>query len=271
LKKIKLINLIKGVFKNMKDLIKIKVNKNQEQIVDGREFHGFLEIGTPYKKWFDRMCEYGFDREIDYVEISTIGQSCLTPDNGRPQTNHAIKLDMAKEIAMIQRSEKRKQARQYFIEVEKQFKQQVLDTQALSPQLQLLINIELEQKQIKQDIADTKQDIQGIRDVVALNSTNWREDTSRLIATMARKLGNLSHIQDLRRESYEILEQRMACRLGIRLTNKKKTQAENGVCKSKRDKLNNLDVIADDKKLTEGYVAIIKDMAVKYGAIDKIN
>jgi len=57
----------------------------------------------------------------------------------------------------------------------------------------------------------------------------------------------------------------MACRLGIRLTNKKKTQAENGVCKSKRDKLNNLDVIADDKKLTE--VAIVKEMAIKYGVV----
>lgn len=53
--------------------------------------------------------------------------------------------------------------------------------------------------------------------------------------------------------------------LGIRLTNKKKTYAMNGVCKSKIDKLNQLDVIADDPKLIEGYIAIIKEMAVKYG------
>ncbi|WP_315168742.1 antA/AntB antirepressor family protein [Metaclostridioides mangenotii] len=260
----------------MNNLIKIEVNENQEQLVSGRDLHEFLEVESNYTTWFGRMCEYGFIKDTDYGEFWSDSKNGNAVEYlGSPQKmsamgyiiQHAIKLDMAKEIAMIQRSERGKQARQYFIEVEKQFKQQALDTQALSPQLQLLINIELEQKQIKQDIADTKQDIQGIRDVVALNSTNWREDTSRLIATMARKLGNISHIQDLRRESYEILEQRMACRLGIRLTNKKKTQAENGVCKSKRDKLNNLDIIADDKKLTEGYVAIVKEMAIKYGVV----
>jgi anti-repressor protein len=218
------------------------------------------------------MCDYGFVENTDYVAVS---QKRLTAQGNETEyTDHAIKLDMAKEIAMIQRSEKGKQARQYFIEVEKKFKQLSLDTTQLSPELQMfnslykaIANTELKQKQLEQDIEYNKQDIQGIRDVVALNSTNWREDTSRLIATMARKLGNLSHIQDLRRESYEILEQRMACRLGIRLTNKKKTQAENGVCKSKRDKLNNLDIIADDKKLTEGYVAIVKEMAIKYGVV----
>jgi anti-repressor protein len=218
------------------------------------------------------MCDYGFVENTDYVAVS---QKRLTAQGNETEyTDHAIKLDMAKEIAMIQRSEKGKQARQYFIEVEKKFKQLSLDTTQLSPELQMfnslykaIANTELKQKQLEQDIEYNKQDIQGIRDVVALNSTNWREDTSRRIATMARKLGNLSHIQDLRRESYEILEQRMACRLGIRLTNKKKTQAENGVCKSKRDKLNNLDIIADDKKLTEGYVAIVKEMAIKYGVV----
>ncbi|WP_024621106.1 antA/AntB antirepressor family protein [Metaclostridioides mangenotii] len=254
----------------MNNLIKIEVNENQEQLVSGRELHEFLEIKTRYNDWFERMVGYGFVENTDYVAITQ--KRVTAQGNEIEYTDHAIKIDMAKEISMIQRSEKGKQVRLYFIEAENKYKQLSLDTTQLSPELQMfnslykaIANTELEQKQIKQDIADTKQDIQGIRDVVALNSTNWREDTSRLIATMARKLGNLSHIQDLRRENYEILEQRMACRLGIRLTNKKKTQAENGVCKSKRDKLNNLDVIADDKKLTE--VAIVKEMAIKYGVV----
>lgn len=66
---------------------------------------------------------------------------------------------------------------------------------------------------------------------------------------------------------YKLLEQRMGVALGIRLTNKKKTMALNGVCKSKIDKLNQLDVIADDKKLIEGYIAIVKEMAIKHGAV----
>jgi len=140
-----------------------------------------------------------------------------------------------------------------------------LNTQALSPQLQLLINIELEQKQIKQDVAENKKELQGIRDVVALNSTNWKADSSRIISTIAGKLGDFSHIKDIRNEIYKQLEQRAACDLKRRLTFKRQRLADNGVCKSKRDKLNNLDVIEDDKRLIEVYVAIVKEMAIKYG------
>lgn len=255
----------------MNNLIKIEVNENQEQLVSGRELHEFLEIKTRYNDWFGRMCEYGF---VENTDFGLVTQKCETNNPKNPVTeiqDHAIKLDMAKEIAMIQRSEKGKQARQYFIKVEKEFKQQALNTQALSPQLQALINIELKQKQMEQDIADTKQDVRGIRDVVALNSTNWKSDSSRIISSIAGKLGDFSHIKDIRNEIYDQLEQRMACRLSIRLTNKRKTMAENGVCKSKRDKLNNLDVIADDKKLIEGYVAIVKEMAIKYGVANTLN
>ena len=60
----------------------------------------------------------------------------------------------------------------------------------------------------------------------------------------------------------------MHAALNIRLTNKRKTMALNNVCKSKLDKLNILDVIADDPKLIEGYISVIKDMAIKYGIAD---
>ena len=146
-----------------------------------------------------------------------------------------------------------------------------LNTQALSPQLQELINIELKQKQMEQDIAENKQEIQDIRDVVSLSSTNWKSDSSRIISSIASKLGDFSHIKDIRNQIYDQLEQRAACNLNIRLTNKRYRQAENGVCKSKRDKLNNLDVIADDKKLIEVYVAIVKEMAIKYGVANTLN
>lgn len=102
----------------MKELIKIEINKNQEPIVNGRELYQVLEIKTPYTQWFDRMKEYGFSENIDFVSLS---QNCEKPQGGRPEINHAIKLDMAKEIAMIQRNEKGKEVRQYFIQVEKDF------------------------------------------------------------------------------------------------------------------------------------------------------
>ncbi|MCT1450615.1 antA/AntB antirepressor family protein [Corynebacterium sp. p3-SID1194] len=89
------------------------------QAVMGRDLHTFLEVRTPYDKWMPRMLEYGFVAGQDFStkmsETSHLG--------GRPRTDHIVTLDMAKEIAMIQRTDRGKQARQYFIEVEKRARQ----------------------------------------------------------------------------------------------------------------------------------------------------
>ena len=103
------------------ELIRIEVNEMQEPVVSGRELHETLGIATQYTKWFERMIEYGFIENQDYVLVS---QKCQTNNPKNPFTtiiDHAIKLDMAKEIAMIQRNKKGKQIRQYFIQVEKDF------------------------------------------------------------------------------------------------------------------------------------------------------
>lgn len=149
---------------------------------------------------------------------------------------------------------------------------QSLNTSELSPELQMFKQIfdtvvkqQLENKQIKAAVEETKEEIQGIRDIVAINSTNWRKDTSALINKMALKLGGYENINILREESYRILEERAHTRLSVKLTNKRRRMAEEGVCKSKRDKLNKLDVIADDSRLLETYLAIVKEMAIKYG------
>ncbi|MCH1974724.1 ORF6N domain-containing protein [Muricomes sp. OA1] len=135
----------------------------------------------------------------------------------------------------------------------------------LSPQLQFLINVELEQKRQAEKLEEVDRKVDSIKEVIALRPNAWRKDTGVIINKIAYSLGGAEHIRAVREESYKILEERMHVALGIRLTNKKKTYAMNGVCKSKIDKLNQLDVIADDPKLIEGYIAIIKEMAVKYG------
>lgn len=149
---------------------------------------------------------------------------------------------------------------------------QAFNTSELSPELQMfnqmfkaIANNELEQKKLKEAVEETKEEIKGIREVVAINSTDWRKDTSSLISKIALKLGGYENINVLREESYKNLEQRISVQLSIRLTNKRRRMAEEGVCKSKRDKLNKLDVIADDKKVLETYLAIVKEMAIKYG------
>lgn len=134
----------------------------------------------------------------------------------------------------------------------------------LSPELQVLINLEIRQKELEASITENKQEIQDMRDVIRLDTTSWRKDTSDLINKIAHSMGGYEHIKLLREESYKLLNDRMGVALGIRLTNKRRRMADEGVCKSKRDKLNYLDIIAEDKKLIEGYVAIIKEMAIKY-------
>jgi Rha family phage regulatory protein len=153
----------------------------------------------------------------------------------------------------------------YVTKFEEMEKELTAPMQNLSPQLQLLISMELKQNEMQKEITENKEAVQSIRDVVSLNTTSWRIDSAVLIGKMAHEMGGPEHIRDLRKESYKLLDTRMGVSLEIRLTNKRRRMAEVGVCKSKRDALNPLDVIAEDKKLVEGYVAIMKDMAIRYG------
>ncbi|MBU9788580.1 antA/AntB antirepressor family protein [Lentilactobacillus sp. G22-6] len=105
----------------MDQLIKI-LKHDDEMVVSGRDLHDFLEVDTPYRIWIQRMIEYGFHENADYISFE---QKSTKPQGGRPQVDHALKLDMAKEIAMIQRTDKGKQARQYFIRVQKAYQKQV--------------------------------------------------------------------------------------------------------------------------------------------------
>lgn len=98
----------------------LRVNYDSDRItLSARELHEFLEIKTKYKDWFPRMVAYGFDENVDY---RTMAQKRATAQGNETTYNdHEITLDMAKEIAMIQRSEKGKQVRQYFLELERKW------------------------------------------------------------------------------------------------------------------------------------------------------
>ena len=92
------------------------MSKNDEQYVSGRDLHMFLEIKTPYTQWFERMCDYGFTENLDYVGLS---QKCEKPLGGRPQQDHNLTIEMAKQLCMLARNDKGREAREYFIAVEK--------------------------------------------------------------------------------------------------------------------------------------------------------
>jgi anti-repressor protein len=96
----------------MNDLIVINY-ENERPTVSGRELHEALGIETPYRIWFPRMCEYGFTEGEDYTPYNFVH-----PQNKQEITDHQLTIPMAKELCMIQRNDKGRQYRQYFIKIE---------------------------------------------------------------------------------------------------------------------------------------------------------
>lgn len=101
----------------MNELIKVTYD-NDRATVSGRELHEKLEIKTPYTQWFERMAEYGFVENEDYVGLS---QKCEKPSGGRPSVDHQMTIEMAKQICMIQRTDAGRRYREYFLEIERKW------------------------------------------------------------------------------------------------------------------------------------------------------
>jgi phage anti-repressor protein len=102
----------KRVNESMNEIIQINYD-NDRPTVSAKDLHDFLGVKTAYKDWFPRMCEYGFIEGQDFC--SFLSEST----GGRPAQDAQLTIDMAKELCMLQRNERGKQARQYFIQLEK--------------------------------------------------------------------------------------------------------------------------------------------------------
>ena len=128
----------------MSALIPIIPGDDGQQAVSGRALHKFLGPKARYNDWFPRMVEYGFTEGEDYVLTSEY----VPGANGREyeQQNHILTLDMAKEVAMIQRTDRGRQARQYFLECEKEAKAPAFDPNTITRAeiLQMALNAETE-------------------------------------------------------------------------------------------------------------------------------
>ena len=127
----------------MSELIPIVDQGDDVQAVMGRDLHAFLEVKSNYKDWFPRMVAYGFEEGKDYVLKI---EHTPSPAGMKEKKNHIITLDMAKHLAMIQRTDRGRQAREYFIECEKLARQPRVDVSQLTRMelLQIAMNAEEE-------------------------------------------------------------------------------------------------------------------------------
>jgi phage anti-repressor protein len=186
----------------MSDLIKI----NENNKIDGRELHEFLQIETPFKKWIDRMiADYGFTENTDFW--TKLSEST----GGRPATEYELSIGMAKEISMIQRTERGKQARLYFIECEKRAKELskpkttaellVEHAQAYLEQERRMAQIEVTQKEQEQRLLEVESKQATIDKnhytIVGYAHLMGISGVTRSVAnTLGRKASKLSHKQN---------------------------------------------------------------------------
>lgn len=244
----------------MNELIKTITRDDGTIAVSGRELHDFLEVDTPYTQWFDRMIDYGFTENTDFKGLS---QKSEKPIGGRPRIDHVMTLDMAKEVAMIQRTDRGKQARQYFIEIDKQAHH---DMTGLSPATRAAVAATqaLAAQERRLNRVDAK--VNAISDIVSISTMDWRRATRDIITKIAHMRGD--DYQATRKDIYKDVEQRGGYSLSTRLTNLRNRMAGEGQSLSKRNKTNKVDVIGNDKRLIEIYMAVVKDHAIKYRVWD---
>ena len=149
-----------------KELINV-TNQNGELLVNARELHEALGIGKDFSTWIKSMIKYGFDESVDFTKFEVFPQN--GEKGGRPKIEYILKLDMAKEICMLQRNELGKQFRKYFIECEKQLREVNIQPKFELPQnyleaLKALVQSEEEKivlidenNQLKDEVEDLKE------------------------------------------------------------------------------------------------------------------
>lgn len=156
----------KGV--NMQELIKVDYSDSNRPTVLGRDLHEMLGVETPYRLWFPRMCEYGFSDGVDYTPYNFVH-----PQNHQEITDHQLTIPMAKELCMLQRTERGKECRQYFIQIEEEWNK---------PELLMARALHAADEQIKRLTAKVKSDAPKVLFADAVEASH----TSILVGELAK-------------------------------------------------------------------------------------
>ncbi len=128
--------------------------------------------------------------------------------------------------------------------------------------LEMMFKVQKEQEQFNEEM---KREITGIRNIVGIETKNWRNDTNKILSAIALHLGGGDMYKKIKSEVYTSLEEKGRCNLDIRMKNRKGKMLANGSTKTQINKLSKLDIINDDPRLIEIYISVIKSIAIKYG------
>lgn len=257
--------------------IEIALGIDEEGMTTVKKLYDFLEMDkSHYSRWVKANIvdnEFATENEDYFYSPSMANEN----SRGNFADDYRLTAHFAKKLSMKGNGERAEQAREYFARLEEKVKQKAIDLSQLSPELQMFQKIfnsvaqqQLEQKRQAEKLDHVEQRVESIREVVAMDTTSWRDDTGNILRKIGMELGGGQAYSQVRAESYELLSKRMGVNLKQRLTNKRRRMADEGICKSTRDKLSYVDIIAEDKKLIEGYTAIVKELAIRYGVAQKV-
>ena len=256
-------------------IVPVYTTDTGERVVDGRELWVELQSKTDFPTWIKRR----FD-ECDAVEnrdYSSFLKSVEREIGGTTAKEYTIKLNTAKEMAMLERNAIGKQVRKYFIAVEENHAEQALNTAELSPQLQFMaeaVNVlakqELKIKQLEEAQRETAEkanaavsSIENIRDIFTERDYDWRTWQNDAFNKAVHNSPGKDY-QAMRRDTYEELERRAGCDLTRRLSNLKRRLYESGASKSRIGAATRIDVIEEDTRIKEIYGTIIKELSMRY-------
>lgn len=244
------------------DILPIYETEDGGKIVNARELHEQLLVGKFFSNWIkDRINKYGFVEGEDYLPE-------LAKTNGRPKQEFWLTLDTAKEIAMVENNEQGRVIRKYFIKVEKEFRKvnkPKTQLEILQSTIDQMVRQEKEIRETKELVIKANSDIKNISNIMTINNSNWRKKVDKLLKRIADKWPGSDPHKNVRSTSYQRLEGRAGCNLSLRLKNSKDRAAEQGTSKTNVQKINRMDVIADDKRLLEIYIQVVKEMAIESG------
>ena len=214
-------------------------NRNADRYTEGKHFYRLT--GTDLKNF----CIHQID---DCKNLEKVRTLYLWTEKGALLHAKSLNTDKAWEV--------------YDYLVESYFTKKTADYSSLSPQLQYLISLEQKTKELEMAVQNTNRRLDTMCDTMQVKGVNWRKDTHSLVNRIAT--ATETSPRDVYLDIYDEVEYRAGANLSVRLENLRNRLYDRGVSDSKINRLNYVDVIADDKKLTEIYIAIVKELAVRY-------
>lgn len=249
------------------DLVPVYVTDTGEKVVYGTELHEVLKVKSRYREWIDRRLA-----DIDAVEYEDFEAAEISAPSGQSRKEHIIRLDTAKEMAMLERNDIGKQVRKYFIEVEKRHKQATIDRSQLSPQLQQFYaladgqaKMELEQKRQAEHLSRIEQTVTNMKEIFGQPIGDWKAEINSRVREISQRSG--IDYQALYNQLYGELETTAHCSLKRLQDNKVARMEKAGNTKTAiKDGTTKIAIIYEKPQLKAIFESIVKRYAMRYCA-----